>query len=160
MENNKLRVTQEDMGTLEENQIFVFGSNESGIHGAGAAAYAQKHFGAAYGMGFGPSGNTFAIPTKDWKITPLPLDVIEHYVKRFIAYTKDRSNVGMDFMVTRIGCGLAGFTPEQIAPFFKECRNQPNIYLPQDFHDVLDGKYVPPKKIWDFPQSFSSTFKN
>lgn len=139
-----LRVTPEDMGELYKNQVFVFGSNEAGIHGAGAAAYAQKKFGAHLGLGFGFAGSSFAIPTKDWEIEPLALEIIKFYVKRFIAFT-NRSNHNWDFMVTKVGCGLAGFTPEQIAPFFKDCRNQKNIWLPQEFHDVLDGTYIPPK---------------
>ncbi len=143
----QLRVTPEDMGDLDKGQIFVFGSNESGIHGAGAAHYAQKHFGACPGQGFGLSGYTFAIPTKDWEVTVLPLDVIEWYIKRFIAFTNGYYHKKWKFMVTKIGCGLAGFSPEDIAPFFKDCRDQKNIWLPQDFHDVLDGTYVSPTPI-------------
>jgi hypothetical protein len=96
--------------------IFVFGSNEAGVHGAGAALYAVMQ-GATRGMGFGPSGNTFAIPTKDWRIETLPLAAIEAYVQRFIVYA--RFNPKHIFQVTRIGCGLAGFPDGAIAPLFK-----------------------------------------
>lgn len=147
---NELRITPEDMGELEKGQIFVFGSNESGIHGAGAAAYALKHFGAQPGKGWGLSAACFAIPTKDWVVDKLPLDVVAFYVKRFIAFTQDSIHYKWKFMVTRIGCGLAGFTPEEIAPLFKGVRDQKNIWLPQDFHDVLDGKYIH-KSQADFP---------
>lgn len=139
MNDKQLRVTPEDMGDLDKNQIFVFGSNEAGIHGAGAARYAERKFGATPGLGFGFSAQTFAIPTKDWEVKVLPLDVIEFYVKRFITFTNGYYHNKWDFMVTKIGCGLAGFTPEQIAPFFKDCRDQKNIWLPQEFHDVIDG---------------------
>lgn len=144
MEQKDLRVTPEDMGTLEPDQIFVFGSNEAGFHGAGAALYANKRFGAEMYFGFGPTGQTFAIPTKDWMVMQLPLEVVKHYVERFIAFTQMKSAKKTKFMVTRIGCGLAGFTVEQIAPLFKDCREQKNIWLPQDFHDFLDGTYVAP----------------
>lgn len=144
---NTLRVTPEDMGELEKGQIFVFGSNELGLHGAGAAAYALKYFGAKPGQGFGFCGQTFAIPTKDWEVTTLPIPIIKQYVDRFRAFTQDHIHYKWQFMVTRIGCGLAGLTPEQIAPLFKECRDQKNIWLPQDFHDVLDGTYIAPKSV-------------
>lgn len=96
--------------------IFVFGSNESGIHGAGAARYAKDYKGAVYAVGFGPAGDSWAIPTKDWIIKSLPLDVIRNYVNRFMAYAELNPNT--EFQVTRIGCGLAGFTNAQIAPMF------------------------------------------
>ncbi len=141
MTDNTLRVTPEDMGELEKDQIFVFGSNELGLHGAGAALYASKKFGATSGMGFGLSGQSFAIPTKDWNVETLPISVIKFYVDRFVAFARRGMSKPWKFMVTKIGCGLAGLTVEQVAPLFKECRNDKNIWLPQDFHDFLDGKY-------------------
>lgn len=143
----ELRVTPEELTELSKGQVFVYGSNELGLNGAGAARFAEEKLGAQPGKGFGISGSCFAIPTKDWTIKTLPLEVVEFYVKRFIAFTQDHLHRKWDFMVTKIGCGLAGFTPEEIAPFFKECRDQKNIWLPQDFHDVLDGTYVPPKSV-------------
>ncbi len=138
----ELRVTPEDMGELDKDQVFVFGSNELGLHGAGAAAYAVRHFGAQPGKGFGFSAQSFAIPTKDWSVETLPLPVIKFYVDRFIAFARRDMSHKWKFMVTKIGCGLAGLTPEQIAPLFKDCRDDRNIWLPQDFHDVLDGKNI------------------
>jgi len=143
----ELRVTPEVINDLVKNQIFVFGSNESGIHGAGAARLAVDKFGAQPGKGWGLSGNTFALPTKDWEIKTLPIEAVKNYVDRFIALTNGHYHSKWNFLVTKIGCGLAGFTPEEIAPLFKECRNQRNIWLPQDFHDVLDGIYVPSAEI-------------
>lgn len=132
-----MQVTPEEIKKLLSHEVFVFGSNESGIHGAGAARFAVESLGAEWGIGFGHIGQTFAIPTKDWDIKTLPLPVIEFYIKRFIAYTKAKDVNWLNFYVTRIGCGLAGYKAEQIAPFFAECLDQENIYLPPDFIDII-----------------------
>ena len=95
---------------------FVFGSNESGYHGAGAAHFAKLHHSAQMGAGFGPTGNAWAIPTKDWRISPLDLDEIRFYVSRFIVFALSHPND--TFHITQIGCGLAGFTSAEIAPMF------------------------------------------
>lgn len=100
-------------------EIFVFGSNESGIHGAGAARYAMDKLGAVKGIGFGFSGTTFAIPTKDFHIRTLPIIDVKKYVVGFILFSKLHPE--WNFKVTRIGCGLAGFTDEEIAPLFRDC---------------------------------------
>lgn len=96
--------------------IFVFGSNEAGIHGAGAAAFAYAKRGARYGFGYGHSGDSFAIPTKNEDIRTLPLDIINAYVCGFLAYATGKRK--LKFMVTRIGCGLAGYADAEIAPMF------------------------------------------
>lgn len=95
---------------------FVFGSNEAGIHGAGAAAFAYAKRGARYGFSYGHSGDSFAIPTKNEDIRTLPLDIINAYVCGFLAYATGKRK--LKFMVTRIGCGLAGYKDEDIAPMF------------------------------------------
>ena len=100
-------------------EIFVFGSNEAGIHGAGAARYAMDKLGAEYGIGLGYSGTTFAIPTKGFKIEPISFEIVSRYIRSFICLIAMRPE--WNFKVTRIGCGLAGFTDEQIAPLFKDC---------------------------------------
>jgi hypothetical protein len=97
--------------------VFVFGSNLRGTHGAGAALYARDVYGAQFGIGEGPSGRSYALPTKDRNIESLPLEQIAHHVTRFIDYARVRS--GEEFFVTRIGCGLAGYKNEQIAPMFR-----------------------------------------
>lgn len=132
-----IRITPEEMKpeNFKGGDIFVFGSNEKGIHGAGAAYFAYEWMGARMGQGYGLSIRSFAIPTKDWKIQTLTLDVIEVYIKRFIAFAQIR--LDYRFYVTKIGCGLAGYTPEQIAPFFADCIDLNNIYLPQDFWNIL-----------------------
>ena len=96
--------------------IFCFGSNEAGIHGAGAALFAYQKRGARYGFGYGHSGDSFAIPTKNEDIRTLPLDIINAYVCGFLAYATGKRK--LKFMVTRIGCGLAGYTDADIAPMF------------------------------------------
>ncbi|MFP3556449.1 hypothetical protein SB861_37900 [Paraburkholderia sp. SIMBA_049] len=97
--------------------IFVFGSNEAGRHGAGAALEAYKKHGARWGMSYGMHGSSFAIPTKDVNIETLPLERIQDYVTGFLAYAHGQRRV-MTFKVTRIGCGLAGLKDEDIAPMF------------------------------------------
>ena len=97
--------------------ILVFGSNEGGIHGAGAAAFAYKKRGARWGFSYGHMGDSFAIPTKDDQIQTMPLSRIEDYVKGFLAFA--RGHPKLTFKVTQIGCGLAGLKPADIAPMFK-----------------------------------------
>lgn len=97
-----------------EDYIFVFGSNEAGIHGAGAAKTAHEQYGAVWGCGYGLQGQSFAIPTKDRYIQTLPLDAIESYVKKFLIFA--RSNPDLKFFITPFGCGLAGYKRTQIGP--------------------------------------------
>lgn len=98
--------------------IFVFGSNKAGIHGAGAARFALLKKGAVQGVGEGRTGDSYAIPTKDYRIQTIPLGEIQLYVDDFIKYAKENSE--LQFQVTKIGCGLAGYCNEQIAPMFKD----------------------------------------
>ena len=122
--------TSDNIQHLEENQIFVFGSNLEGLHNGGAAMVAHKLFGAKWGKGVGRTGQCYAIPTMN-----LSLDIIHLYVDDFIEYAK--AHPELEFLVTRIGCGVAGFKPEQIAPLFQEALEQGNIILPHDFVEVL-----------------------
>lgn len=129
--------TPENITELKENEIFVFGSNEAGKHGKGAALTAKEKFGARDGQGYGPHGQSFAIPTKNWTVdSPLPLKVIECYAVRFTEYAA--MNPDKVFMVTKIGCGLAGYTPEEVGPFFALALDHENISLPQEFWDAID----------------------
>lgn len=102
--------------------IFVFGSNEKGIHGGGAARVAREKYGATLGRGVGPQGRSYAIPTCSKPTGEpdhgIPLEKVAGYVRDFIQYASD--NPEMEFQVTQIGCGLAGWKPEQIAPLFAE----------------------------------------
>lgn len=113
--------------------IFVFGSNLAGVHGSGAAKCALDHHGAIYGIGVGPQGNSYGIPTKDENIKTMKTLDISLHVAAFLNYA--RKYPELRFYVTRIGCGLAGYTPEQIAPMFNGAPK--NCILPVDFEDVL-----------------------
>lgn len=139
------RITPEEIGKdLPIDTVFVFGSNESGIHGAGAARLAFDEFGAYAGQGFGFMGQSFAIPTKSWGIGRLGLSDVEFYVSRFVTFAQLKENKDVKFLVTRIGCGLAGFTPKQIAPMFRECLDMENVWLPADFIEIIEAsKPVP-----------------
>lgn len=134
------RITPEELKRKDigEDDIFVFGSNEKGIHGAGAALFAFQELGFPKGLGFGMRDNdsAFALPTKDWEIKTLPLESINFYISRFIEYAK--LCWGLKFYVTQIGCGLAGYKPYQIAPMFRNAINLENVYLPLCFWEVLD----------------------
>lgn len=108
--------------------IFVFGSNLKGVHG-GAAKEALDHWGATLYKGVGLQGQSYAIPTKDRNIETLPLEAIEGYVLEFLEFA--RNNQDFTFLVTAIGCGLAGYSPAQISPFFKNSTS--NCVLPKEF---------------------------
>jgi hypothetical protein len=115
-------------------KVFVFGSNLAGIHGAGSALAAKKDHGAVQGCGEGPQGNSYAIPTKDRALQSLTLTDIEYYVFNFVLFAMRHPEI--QFNVVAIGCGLAGFTPDDIAPFFKDVPG--NVVLPTSFEWVLD----------------------
>jgi len=117
------------MNYVGHRQIFVFGSNLAGRHGAGAALYAKKNRGAIYGQGVGIQGSSYGIPTKDFQLRPLPLHVIARYVAQFLEFAGLHPE--MEFQLTAIGCGLAGYTPEHIAPMFAEAPQ--NVMLPGEF---------------------------
>ena len=126
------RVTPNRIENLELNEIFVFGSNVNGFHSGGAAAHAMRNFGAIWGQGEGPQGQSYAIPTMEG------IAEMREAIKRFTMYAAEHPN--MRFLVTRIGCGIAGYSASQIAPLFKECINLENVALPSDFWEVLGLK--------------------
>lgn len=99
-----------------EGTVFTFGSNRAGRHGKGAALTAVREYGAIPGCGEGLQGQSYGIPTKDESIRTLPLDQIEWHVVRFLQFAREHPE--MRFFVTRIGCGLAGYFDDEIAPFF------------------------------------------
>lgn len=121
-----------DMTLPKGDEIFVFGSNEAGIHGSGSAKVARDLYGAKLGVGLGVQGRSFALPTKDWFVETLPLDIVKHYVDRFIAYSRKSGDL---FFITRIGCGLAGYTDSDIAPMFIHCGS--NCNMPEEWRKYL-----------------------
>ena len=127
------RVTPNLVTDLAPDEVFVFGSNLGGRHGKGAAKLAREKFGAQPGVGRGWTGRCYAIPTKSAALKPLPLDQISQYVAEFLAVARD--NLPLDFKVTAIGCGLAGYEAWQIAPMFvrRGAHMMFNIWLPKEF---------------------------
>lgn len=130
---NNLRITPRPVMDLQDDEVFVFGSNLAGHHSGGAAKQALK-WGAKWYVASGPMEQTYGIPT----VGVHGLDAVERYVSQFIKYVKENDHI--TFYVTAIGCGSAGFTPEQIAPLFKDCVELSNVYLPESFWKVLMNK--------------------
>ena len=125
--------TPERISQLKENEIFVFGSNLAGYHGGGAAHAALRHFGAKWGQGVGLQGQSYAIPTMQGGV-----ETIKPYVDEFIRFASEHPEY--KFLVTRIGCGIAGFKPEEIAPLFGPATDMKNVILPEDFVRIIHDK--------------------
>jgi len=125
------RVTPERILDLKPDEIFVFGSNLAGMHGGGAAAFAYHRFGAVWGQGVGLQGQSYAIPTMQGGV-----ETIKPYVDEFIDFAAKHPD--KVFLVTEIGCGIAGFTPAEIAPLFEMAVAVPNVFLPRRFWEVLN----------------------
>ncbi len=142
---------------LSRCEIFVFGSNLQGHHNGGAARLAHQKFGAQWGVGVGPSGQCYAIPTMHGGIND-----IKHFVDDFIEYA--RTHPDNRFLVTRIGCGIAGFTDEEMAPLFKEALKLPNVNFSKEwllilhedeFIDAFITGIEPPKKVVPVPMTLT-----
>lgn len=128
------RVTPYRITDLEDGQIFVFGSNAAGHHDGGAARFALERFGAVYGQGRGLQGRSYAIPTMSGS-----LQKIAQEVEEFILFADQHPE--LTFLVTRIGCGIAGYSDHDIAPLFANAYSLPNVYLPAEFWEELNYKY-------------------
>lgn len=126
------RVAPDNIKSLESNEIFVFGSNANGFHGGGAAAFAMHKFGAIWGQGEGLQGQCYAIPTMEG------MDNMKAAIERFTQFADQHSE--LRFLVTRVGCGVAGYSVREVAPLFKGCISLENVALPSDFWDVLGLK--------------------
>jgi hypothetical protein len=124
------------------NNIFVVGTNLAGVHGAGAAKTAFEKHGAVWGQGWGLMGNSYGIATKDRAIQTLPLDVIEGFVRTFVEDAKRFPN--LTFNVTAVGCGLAGYTVEDIAPMFADVPS--NCVMPERFKPWMKNVNL---QYWD-----------
>ena len=127
---NTKRISSNRITHLLPNEIFVFGSNLRGYHCNGAAKIAYERFGAEWGVGVGLRGQTYAIPTMQGDVS-----TIKPYVDEFIRYASISTH--FTFLVTEIGCGIAGFKPCDIAPLFRSVfdKNIQNIYLPESFYN-------------------------
>lgn len=122
------RITSDHIESLASNEIFVFGSNLAGVHGGGAARVAYKKFGAVWGQGVGLQGQSYGIPTMHGGVAR-----IQPYVDEFIIFAEDHPE--LNFLVTRIGCGIAGFKDSEIAPLFERAKDLENVWLPRSFRD-------------------------
>ena len=122
-------ITPSQVNTLAEGEIFVFGSNIHGAHMGGAARVAMEKFGAIWGVGEGLQGRSYAIPTMEG------LENIAPAVQRFTAFARQHQE--LRFLVTAIGCGIAGYRPEEIAPLFQDAAHLPNVYLPLPFWKII-----------------------
>lgn len=127
---NRPNYTPEKISSLSPDEVFVFGSNLAGNHAGGAARIALDKFGAIYGQGVGMQGQTYAIPTMQGGV-----ETIAPYVDEFINYAEQ--NQDKFFYVTRIGCGIAGFKDQEIAPLFKKALHLNNVCLPESFVRIL-----------------------
>ncbi len=133
--------TPERITELKPNEIFVFGSNLAGSHGGGAVRLAYNRFGAIWGQGVGIQGQSYAIPTMQGGV-----ETIKPYVDEFIRFAKQHPE--QKFLVTKIGCGIAGFKVDEIAPLFAQAYYADNIILPEDFVEELRNVILLPK-TWD-----------
>jgi len=127
------KYTPDRIGELGKKDIFVFGSNLQGHHAGGAARIALGRFGAVFGQGVGLQGNSYAIPTMQGGV-----DTIKPYTDEFIQFAKEHPE--LTFYVTKIGCGIAGFTFDEIAPLFKDAVRVENIRLPREFEAIILAK--------------------
>lgn len=130
----QVRVSPERIEELSEGQIFVFGSDELGWHNGGAARLALGRFGAIFGQAKGLQGQSYAIPTNG-----VQLSGIAQYVDEFIGFA--RKHPELTFLVTRIGCGVAGYTEKDIAPLFASAYRLPNVYLPASFRQIIGYRF-------------------
>lgn len=135
MTSNMKRYTPERIAELKANEVFVFGSNLAGAHAGGAARVALDKFGAVWGQGVGIQGQSYAIPTMQGGV-----EIIKPYVDDFFSFAK--SHTELVFLVTRIGCGIAGFKDEEIAPLFADALHMDNIILPETFNKILRNPSV------------------
>ena len=134
-----MRYTSETITDIIDDEIFVFGSNLVGMHAGGTAKLALNKFGAKWGQGVGLQGKSYAIPTKDHKMDTLPLRYIKFYVNELLQFAKDHPL--KTFLVTKIGCGLAGYTIKDIAPMFISYPS--NVVVPQEFAEFnLDKENI------------------
>ena len=125
-------ITPSVVNVLDKSEVFVFGSNVYGHHAGGAARAALRKYGAIWGQGEGLQGQSYAIPTMEG------IDNMKSAIERFVSFAKQHQE--LKFLVTAIGCGIAGYRPDEVAPFFKEVTNRENVYLPLPFWKVLFPK--------------------
>lgn len=132
IDKSKYRISPEQIYSVRHNEIFVFGSNKQGFHIGGAARFAMEHLGAQWGVGEGLTNHCYALPTMEGP------ESFQQAVQTFVECAK--AHPEYVFLVTAVGCGIAGYTPEQVAPWFTGAINLGNVYLPEAFWKVLENK--------------------
>ncbi|WP_208645500.1 A1S_2505 family phage non-structural protein [Mucilaginibacter endophyticus] len=147
----KIKITPSKITKLKKNEVFVFGSNLLGNHAGGAARLAVEQFGAINGQAEGLQGQSYAIPTLNKNMEKISLDVLQYHVNKFANDVE--ATPKLQFLLTDVGCGIAGFKAEEVAPLFTELykKNLPNISFPKSFVDLLitEGPVVPGFKGFD-----------
>lgn len=133
--NKKCGVTPEIIEFLNPNEIFVFGSNLSGMHGGGAAFTAYRKWGAEFGIGEGLTGQCYALPTMDYELNVLPIKYIYDRVNNLFATI--RMHPDKTFLITKVACGIAGYSLREIAPLFKHFISVHNCTLPIEFIPLI-----------------------
>jgi hypothetical protein len=116
---------------LPEGMIFVFGSNLSGFHGAGAAKYAHQYYGAEMGVGEGFTGKCYALPTKDKNIRTLPIQDVRYHIAKF--FTEASVKQTLTFKFTPVGCGLAGFTVHEMSSIVRSLGAPSNVLFTNEW---------------------------
>lgn len=145
-----MRFTPENITELKNNEIFVFGSNLAGRHGAGAAKIAREKFRAVYGVGKGLTGRCYAFPTKDRQINPLPLESIRQEFIDLFACCENFPKY--TFLLTKVGCGLAGYSIKEISGCYEGLDIPVNLVVPEEFwlqYHPLDTGKKPPQNLID-----------
>ncbi len=145
------RITPSQVNVLKSGEIFVFGSNFQGAHMGGAARIAKEKFGAVWGIGEGLQGQSYAIPTMEG------LENLEPAVKRFTSFARQHKE--LKFFVTAIGCGIAGYQAEQIAPMFLEAAFLWNVFLPLPFWKIIRNVTYPIEKVRHFARTILDVCK-
>jgi len=138
MKNQK--ITPNNITKLKKNEIFVFGSNLLGNHAGGAARFAAEKFGAINGQGIGLQGKSYALPTLDTTMDKLSLKQMASYVSELQVCAIN--NPKLTFLITEVGCGIAGFTHQEVAPLFASLAGIDNFALPQAFVDVINAPVI------------------
>lgn len=138
-------ITPSQVNVLADGEIFVFGSNFQGAHMGGAARVAKEKYGAVWGIGEGLQGKSYAIPTMEG------LDNLAPAVQRFTSFARQHKE--LKFFVTAIGCGIAGYQPEEIAPMFLDAAYLPNVYLPLSFWKIIMHIPAVEESVRTFAQS-------
>lgn len=129
-----MKTTPSNITKLEDNQVFVFGSNMNGNHAGGAARTAVKNFGAIEGQAIGIQGQSYAIPTLDADMDKISLDDLLIHINNFKSFAN--ANPEKEFIVTKIGCGIAGFDEDEIKPLVHCLIGLPNVLLPEGWNSI------------------------